>query len=622
MTFFERLQQAPLVGDGAMGTYLHELGFDLRNGPEQLNITNPDAIRRVHSAYLEAGAELLRTNTFSANRFAFTNYQDILCAGAALAKEVAGNRAYIAGAIGPVSPADDEEKSDELLRDSYQEQFDVLRQTGVDLLLLETFESFEQVVPAVQAALSVANNEIPVFVNMVFSDGFLANGEDALTAAERLILWGVSGVGINCGRGMQAVRAALDGLALGAAEHAYISVYPNAGYPERIGGRTAYIDTSLYMAREAINWIRKGARIVGGCCGTTPDTIRAIRHSVASMRNVPASRVTSKHPILVHTPALTLQPHVQPPATKPICGGFLNSVQNIVLPIIAEIDPPPHLDMAPMFAGAQALFAAGADAISLAENPLASARMENFFVAHRLRQETGKQVICHITGRDRNALATQSALMAAHVAGLEAVLAITGDPPQIGGHQKGVGVYEHTSVGLVRLLNTLNNGRTMSGRDLKGKTNFSIGVAFNSAAANLDAEISKLRRKEAEGAQFIMTQPVFDTAQAKRVMEALSAFPRLRVFLGFLPPISERLALYLHNEVPGIRLPEAFLKTISMLAPADQERFATEETLSLIDSLKKDLRGIYLITPGAKWQVLENLIQTITSDMQACRSHV
>ncbi len=612
MTLLERLQQAPLVGDGAMGTYLHELGFDLRNGPEQLNITNPDAIRRVHSAYLEAGAELLRTNTFSANRFAFTNYPEILRAGVALAKEVAGNRAYIAGAIGPVSPTDDEEKSDELLRDSYQEQLDILRQAGVDLLLLETFESFEQVIPAVQAALAVANSEIPVFVNMVFSDGFLATGEDALTAAERLILWGVSGVGINCGRGMQAVRAALDGLALGTAEHAYMSVYPNAGYPERIGGRTAYIDTSLYMAREAINWIRKGARIVGGCCGTTPDTIRAIRHSIAGMRNVPASRVMRNNLIHVHAPAITIQPSEHTHSLKPIDGGFLDFVQNKRLPIIAEIDPPPHLDMAPMFAGAQALFAAGADAISLAENPLASARMENFFVAHRLRQETGKQVICHITGRDRNALATQSALMAAHVAGLEAVLAVTGDPPQIGGHQKGVGVYEHTSVGLVRLLNTLNNGRTMSGRELKGKTNFSIGVAFNSAAANLDAEISKLRRKEAEGAQFIMTQPVFDVTQAKRVMEALSAFPRMRVFLGFLPPISERLALYLHNEVPGIRLPEAFLKTISMLAPADQERFATEETLSLIDSLKKDLRGIYLITPGAKWQVLETLLRSVS----------
>jgi homocysteine S-methyltransferase len=611
MTLLERLEQAPLVGDGAMGTYLHELGFDLRNGPEQLNITNPDAIRRVHAAYLEAGAELLRTNTFSANRFAFPNYQEILRAGVAVAQEVAGKRAYIAGAIGPIAPADEAELTDALLRETYQEQVELLRSAGVDLLLLETFESFEHVAPAAQAALAVANGEIPVFVNMVFSDGFLASGEDAQTVAERLSLWGVSGVGVNCGRGMQAVRAAIDGLILGAGDRAFLCVYPNAGYPERIGGRTAYIDTSLYMAREAVNWIRKGARIVGGCCGTTPDAIRAIRQAVAGMRNVPASRVTCKKTAHVHTPVLSLQTREHLPINQPIRGGFLDAVHNKPLPIIAEIDPPPHLDMAPMFAGAKALLAAGADAVSLAENPLASARMENFFVAHRLRQETGQQVICHITGRDRNALATQSALMAAHASGLEAVLAVTGDPPQIGGHQKGVGVYENTSVGLVRLLNTLNNGRSMSGRDLKGKTNFSIGVAFNSAAANLDAEISKLRRKEAEGAQFIMTQPVFDTDQAKRVLEALAPFSKMRVFLGFLPPISERLALYLHNEVPGIRLPEAFLKNISLLAPADQERYATEATLALIQSLKQELKGIYLITPGAKWQVLEQLIREI-----------
>lgn len=595
-----------------MGTYLHELGFDLRSGPEQLNITQPDAIRRVHAAYLEAGAELLRTNTFSANRLSFANAPEILRAGVALAQEVAGHRAYIAGAIGPVLPADDEETSAELLKDAYREPFDILRQGGVDLFLLETFESFEQISPAVQAALAVANGEIPVFVNMVFSEGFLASGEEAQVVAERLSLWGVSGVGVNCGRGMQAVRASLDGLLLGAGERAFTCVYPNAGYPERIGGRTAYVDTSLYMAREAVSWLRKGARIVGGCCGTTPETIRALRQSVAGLRNVPASHVTCKKTTASPAAAPSQRTCEHLPVSRPIPGGFLNAVQEKRLPVIAEIDPPPHLNLAPMFAGAQALFEAGADAISLAENPLASARMENFFVAQRLRQETGKQVICHLTGRDRNALATQSALMAAHAAGLEAVLAVTGDPPQIGGHQKLVGVYEHTSVGLVRLLNTLNNGRTMSGRDLKGKTNFSIGVAFNSAAANLDAEISKLRRKAAEGAQFIMTQPVFDSAQARRVLDALAAFPEMRVFLGFLPPISERLALYLHNEVPGIRLPEAFLKTLSTLRPEDQERYATDQTLALIEALRPELQGLYLITPGAKWQVVETLLRNVS----------
>jgi len=611
LTLLERLQQAPLIGDGAMGTYLHELGFDLRNRPEQLNLTNPDAIRRVHAAYLEAGAELLRTNTFAANRFTSPQYQDLLRAGVALARESANNRAYIAGAIGPITRSDDDEQDEQLLRTAYREQFEILCSAGLDLLLLETFETYDQVALATQEALAVADGKIPVFVNMVFSEGVLASGEGAEIIAERLSRWGAAGIGGNCGLGMQAVRAAIEGLTAGAGDRSYTCVFPNAGYPERIGGRTAYIDTSLYLAREAVSWVRKGARIIGGCCGTTPETIRTLRQSIAGLRNVPASRVVPSQHGQVRVASMTPQPRENVVESKPIKGGFLDAVQKTPLPIIAEIDPPPHLDLAPMLAGAKALCAAGADAISLAENPLASARMENFFVAHRLRQETGKQVICHLTGRDRNALATQSALMSAHAAGIEAILAVTGDPPQLGGHHKLVGVYENTSVGLVRMLNTLNNGRSMSGRDIKGTTNFSIGVAFNSAAANLEAELAKLRKKAAEGAQFVMTQPVFDREQAQRVLEALSAFPTLQIFLGFLPPISERLALYLHNEVPGIRLPEAFLKKISSLDPADQERYATDETLALIASLRSELKGLYLITPGAKWQVLEEMIRTV-----------
>jgi homocysteine S-methyltransferase len=263
-----------------------------------------------------------------------------------------------------------------------------------------------------------------------------------------------------------------------------------------------------------------------------------------------------------------------------------------------------------MLDGARALLDAGACAISLAENPLASIRMENFYVAERLRRETGKQVICHITGRDRNMLGMQSALMAAHAAGIEAILAVTGDPPITGGHQRCVAVYENTSAGLVRLLTQLNAGRSATGRDLRGQSNFSIGVAFNSAAANLDAEVARLRRKHAEGARFVMTQPVFDEEQARRVLDALSAFSELRVFLGFLPPITERLARHLHDEVPGIRLPEAFMqKLFSFTNPADQERFAIEETYRLIETLRPELHGIYLITPGTKWQVTAEIIR-------------
>ncbi|MCL2104952.1 MAG: methylenetetrahydrofolate reductase, partial [Kiritimatiellaeota bacterium] len=269
------------------------------------------------------------------------------------------------------------------------------------------------------------------------------------------------------------------------------------------------------------------------------------------------------------------------------------------------------------------LLGAGACAISLAENPLASIRMENFYVAARLRRETGGQVVCHITGRDRNMLGTQSALMAAHAAGIEAILAVTGDPPITGGHQRCVAVYENTSTGLVRLLAQLNAGRSATGRDLRGQSNFSIGVAFNSAAANLDAEVSRLRRKHAEGARFVMTQPVFDEDQARRVLDALSAFPGMRVFLGFMPPITERLARHLHDEVPGIRLPDAFLqKLCSFTNPADQERFAVEETHRLIETLRPDLQGIYLITSGTKWQVSASLIGLVKRKRNVPSPHI
>jgi len=615
----ERLFESPLLADGAMGTYLHETGYDLREGPEQLVLTTPDAVRRIHAAYIDAGAELIETNTFTANRFALAGTaqtgkaRELNAAAARLAREAAAGRAWIAGAVGPIVPTGEEAAADEAaLRDAYREQFEALREGGVDALWLETFDDWNQLLPAVDEALAVAGDEIPVFASMVFADGFAASGETAETVARRLAGRGVRGVGVNCGRGLQAVSQAVEGLLAGCGEQAFVGAFPNAGYPERMGGRTVYLATPAYMARQAAEWVWAGVRIVGGCCGTTPDTIRAMRQAIGALRAVPPTRVRR---VAAPTPITVAPVTVPPPETSvSIPGGFLESVAAVRVPVIAEIDPPPHLDCAPMLAGAKALLAAGAHAVSLAENPLASIRMENFYLAGLLRRETNGQVICHITGRDRNAIGMQSALMAAHAAGIEAVLAVTGDPAQLGGHRRGVSVYEHNSVGLVRLAAALNNGRSSTGRDLKGSTHFSLGVAFNASAVNLDAEVARLRRKQAEGARFVMTQPVFDEDQARRVLDAAGSVPDLRIFLGFLPPISLRLARYLHHEVPGIRLPETLLARLETLPdPADQERFGLEATATLIDRLADVLQGVYLITPGARWQVLPPLIRRVAA---------
>jgi len=373
--------------------------------------------------------------------------------------------------------------------------------------------------------------------------------------------------------------------------------------------RTVYLSTPAYLAEQAADWVRRGVRLVGGCCGTTPETIRAIRNGLAAMRRIPKVTTAAVRPAVssISAPATEAAP-ASTTLRKP--GGFLDALSTR-LPIIAELDSPPHLDWRPMVAGAKALLDAGAQAISLAENPLASTRMDNFFVGGVIARETGKQVICHITCRDRNSLGLQSTLMGAHAAGIEAVLAITGDPAQRGGHQRVTSVYELNSLGLVRLVSNLNAGRSATGRDLRGATNFSIGVAFNSASVNFEAEVARLRRKQEAGAVFAMTQPVFSLDHAKRVLEK-TRMDRLRVFLGFLPPITLKLARYLHHEVPGIQIPGELMSRLAALEnPADQEKLAIEHTTNLIASLADELQGVYLITPGNRWSSLIPLIAHI-----------
>ncbi len=610
--FLERLAEGPVVADGAMGTYLHELGYDIRQGTEELVLRSPDAVRRVHCAYIEAGAELIETNTFAANRFSLSavgQHADVRALNAAavrLAREAAADRAWVAGAIGPIVLALDDVRDAAATQAAYCEQAEGLCDGGVDALLLETFERLDDLVAALTAARQIAGESVPIIAQLVFAEGCAVSGETAEVAARRLLEAGAHVVGANCGRGLQAIRQAVEGLLRGVNGSGFVSAYPNAGYPEQIGGRTVYLATPAYIAEQAAAWTRRGVRLVGGCCGTTPETIRAIRHALSGLRKVPqvTVRVAGGLRTVTDSGATDLP-------QQAALGGFLRTVAGRRMPVIAEIDPPPHLDWQPTAEGARALLAAGADAVSLAENPLASIRMENFFLASLLRRETGGQVVCHMTCRDRNSLGLQSALLAAHASGVEAVLAVTGDPSQRGGHQRVVSVYEQSSTGLVRLIASLNAGRTSTGRDIKGRTDFSIGVAFNSAAANVAGEIAKLRRKRDEGAVFVMTQPVFDREQACRVLEQ-TRLHGLRVFLGFLPPITVKLAHYLHNEVPGIRLAEPLLRALSKFSqPEDQERAAIDWTANLITSLAVDLEGVYLITPGARWRALLPLLDAV-----------
>ena len=605
--FLERLAEAPIVGDGAIGTYLLELGYSWEKVSERLVLDKPDAVRQVHEAYLQAGSEWLETHSFGANPMVLEAAglaglaPDINRAAAKLALEAAGSRAWVAGAMGPpgLTPLDEGWNEDQI-RESYKIQTQSLLEGGVRILLLETFEDLDVLLLALRATRSVAGSGVPVIAQLVFdAGGSLSRGESAAEAARRLREAGAAVIGANCGRGIQAVSHAVTGLLEGAGSLP-VSAFPNAGFPERVGGRMAYLSTPSYFADHAAQLVRQGVRLIGGCCGTTPETIRAVRLRIAGLKRLPGKT----------TPASSPPPEPVPAPLPSTPGGFLESLHHR-WPIIAELDPPPHLEYAPVLEGAKALAAAGADAISLADNPLASIRLDNLTFGALLRRACPTQVICHVTCRDRNSLGLQSALLGAHVQGIEGLLAVTGDPAPRTVHGRTVSVYELQSAGLVRLISGLNRGLTTAGRDLRGRTRFSIGVAFNSAASNLDTELKRLRRKQDEGARFVMTQPVFDEALARRVLDLLKP-TGLRVFLGFLPLISARLAHYLHNEVPGITIPQEMLDRLSKEPdPAAQERLGLEHAAALLESLRDSADGLYLITPGARWKALLPLLAQV-----------
>jgi homocysteine S-methyltransferase len=607
--FIERLRERPAAGDGANGTRLYELGCDISRGSESLNLTHPDLVRRVHAEYVEAGAELVETNTFAADSLHLEAFgladrrRDVILAGVKLAREAAGRRAAVSGSAGPLPVRPTDDAWDEgLARRTYRDLFQTLLEGGVDLVHLETFADLDVLLLALEEARALAGADVPVIAQMRFGGaGYAPSGQDAREVAARLVAAGADVVGANCGRGVSVITAAVKGLLAGAGD-VPVAVYPNAGFPESVGGRLVYMATPAYLADHAVRWARMGAKLIGGCCGTTPESIRAVAMALTTLRK-PGPRVAVAPP-----PEESPPPH-EAGAAK--AGGFLDAIGTKPLPVIAELDPPAHLAFQPVVDGARLLAAAGADAISLAENPLASVRLSNITVAARIRREVGIQTIIHVTCRDRNLLGLQSALMGAAVEGIEGVLCVTGDPvPAHGG--PGRSVFDLHAPGLVRLAAGLNRGVLATGADIRGQANFSLGVAFNSAAGNLEGELARLKRKTAEGARFIMTQPVFDADHGRHVLDLLRP-TGLRVFLGLFPLVSARSALYLHNEVPGVSVPQDVLDRLTSLPEkADQEAAGVEMAQRLLADLLPAMDGVYLVSPFNRASIVEPMVR------QAC----
>lgn len=600
----ERLQHGPvLIGDGAMGTQLYHRGAPLDSVFEYLNLLQPDLVSQVHRDYLDAGAELIETNTFGANALRLGNFglaartAGINLAGARLAREAAGEQGLVAGSVGPLPAirASDPELDSPSRKELFRTQMLALDEGGVDCLLLETFGQVAQLKLALEAAAEVG---LPAIAQLAFAEGgFTGDGLSVEAAVTSLGGVPMLALGANCGAGPRELLAVIRRLA--AVCPVALSAFPNSGFPEYVDGRHIYLATPEYFARLGQEMAEAGAGLIGGCCGTGPEQIAALARVLRERRPGPR-------------PLLPARPDPVTTVARPGHGRrhFLDHWGKAPL-ITVELDLPRGLDIGSTLQRAAQLTAAKVDAINLAENPLARIRMGNLALAQKIQEQTGTEVIVHVTGRDRNLIGLHSELMGAHLLGIRSVLAVTGDPVAVGGETGASSVFDLNSVGLMKLLSALNRGQNLFGADLEGRTDFLIGAAFNPNPADLTGQLNKLRKKVAAGARFVQTQPVFDPGLIERLISVCAPL-EVPVLVGIMPLISERNAEFLHNEVPGIHLPDRVRARMRGKSGAA----GTAEGLSLACELIKAARqlgvgGYYLIPPFGRVALALELIREI-----------
>jgi len=600
------IKEQVIVGDGAIGTMLYSKGVGLDANFEHLNLVKPSLVAELHREYLAAGARLIETNTFGANRtrlapiglekkLAEPNRQGAIIARQAVQDAGLGSKAFVAGSIGPLAKAkgDERELGNIEMTAIFLEQAVPLAEGGVDLLILETFSDLGQLLCALAAAKQCS---LPVVASMAYLEGGrTGGGNEASRAARELAAAGADLVGANCGAGPREILLTLEKLSLGTVLP--MAAFANSGFPEFVDGRYIYRTTPDYFAEKGLEMAAAGAVLIGGCCGTTPAHIRQLALRLEGVK--PAKKQVF----------IEVAPFASTAAEEASEQGFLASWGKRPV-ITVELDPPKGLDCSRLLAGAAALKDAGADAINLAENPLARVRMGNIALARIIQEQLGIEVIPHITCRDRNLLGLQSDLMGASLLGIRSILAVTGDPARLGDQSGASSVFDLNSFGLIKLLADLNSGVNGLGQSISGGTGFKIGCAFNPNTPKMEVQVARLEKKVAAGAQFAQTQPVYDTARAIATAES-TAHLAIPVLLGIMPLTGERNCEYLHNEVPGIVIPDEIRARMRGREKAEGTAEGIRIALELIDSVRDVVNGYYIIAPFGRYEVALELIRVI-----------
>ncbi len=620
----EALRRQVLVGDGAMGTYLYQMGFPVGISYEELNLLKPDVIMDVHRRYYEAGARIIETNTFSANREKLSKYgleqemEAINRAGVELARKAVGDDAYIVGAIGSIRAGKRKNVRTAKVKEDFREQIEVLVDTPVDGLLLESFYDLEEMLIALKLIRKVS--ELPVICQFATEGtGSTHDGILLTEAFRKLTAAGADVVGFNCRSGPNGLMRSIQRVA-GMEGAPPFSVFPNAGIADYVDGRYTYAATPEYFGETARKFVDLGARIVGGCCGTTPEHIAAMAQSLQNYAPDPdALRLLQEVGGESETGRIVtrLQPVSSPPAQEPNLAELAKERYTVIV----ELDPPRDLDIEKFMQGAQALKNAGVDALTMADNSLAVTRMSNLALGSLVKERIGMKPLIHIACRDRNMIGTQSHMMGLHALGIDHVLAVTGDPAKFGDLPGSSSVYDLTSFEIIRMIKQLNEGIAFSGKSLKKKANFVVGAAFNPNVKHLDKAVQRLERKIESGADYIMTQPVYNAELIEKVYEATKHLD-VPIFIGIMPLASGGNAEYLHNEVPGIQLSDEVRQRMNGLKGEEGRAMGVQIAKELLDTAMRYFKGIYLMTPFLAYEMTVQLTEYVWEKAQRLDSHL
>ena len=611
--FRETLSQRIWVADGAMGTMLYAKGAFVNRCCDELNLSLPALVRDVHQEYVRAGADLIETNTFGANRkrlaaFGFADKVRLINrAGVRIAREAAREQAFVAAAVGPLGvrlePLGSVTQNE--ARSIFREQIDALVEAGVDCLMLETFRDLNEIRAAVEAAREAAGPEMVLMAHLsIEDDGRLQDGTSIQDFTRALDAMPVDVIGLNCSSGPRVMLETLE--KMGAHTSKALSALPNAGLPASVDGRNVYLCSAEYMAHYAARFLEAGARIVGGCCGTTPEHIREIRAEVGNKQPAGAASAVG---ILTHDePALNPGPMEKlPAADKSKLGAKLAAGQFVSF---VEILPPRGLDASREIAAARMCKEAGIDCVNVPDGPRASARLSAQVTCQLIQEQTGMEAVLHFCCRDRNILSIQSELLGAHLVGIRDLICITGDPPSSGIYPGATPVFDVDSIGLCTIVNNLNRGLDLGGNPMGSQTALLLGVGANPGAYNLEDELRRFEAKVKAGAEYAVTQPVFDLDLLEAFLKRTAEFG-IPVIAGIWPLTSFRNAEFMVNEL-RVPVPEGYMERMRR---AESAEAAGAEGVAIAREMVQRVRplvaGVQLSAPFGRYQTAIDVAQAI-----------